>query len=390
MNHAYLITDHGVRENTFDDQTKEFQAVLDLCREGGGTVVVPSGRFYLSSVRMWSDTTLYLQSGAELFGSDDCNDYEIYDIPEGMEMRSDMEMIPQQYGYRPWDSYRRAMITAYNEKNISIVGEKGSVIDGADCYDPDGEEGYRGPHAIFFSCCENIHLEGYTVQNSGNFLHEANHCKNLTMRRVTCLAGSDGIHLHCTENALIEDCLFKTGDDCIAGINIRNMRVRRCIFNTSCSVFRIGGVGIYVEDCYAYGPGYYPHRVTIVTGKNDYLPREEGRHNMLSLLVYFASVTYPFEASDIHFKNCVIDQGKRFLDYKANNVKALNAGAYLRELTLDNVRFIGLEKTSVPKADLDNPLVIRLKNVSFDFREGVQDTKLIQIDEDSFITVEEE
>ena len=87
------------------------------------------------------------------------------------------------------------------------------------------------------------------------------------MRRVTCLGGSDGIHLHCTENALIEDCLFKTGDDCIAGINIKNLLVRRCILNTSCDLFRIGGVNIRIEDMYAYGPGYYPHRKTVVKGK---------------------------------------------------------------------------------------------------------------------------
>ena len=390
MKRRYLITEYGVNANSTDLQTKEIQAVLDLCRENGGTVVVPRGRFYLSSVRMWSNTTLYLQAGAELFGSDDCNDYEIYEIPKGMEMRSDMEMIPQQYHYQPWDAYRRAIITAYGEKNISIVGERDSVIDGANCYDPCGEEDYRGPHAIFLSCCENVHLEGYTVQNSGNFLHEANHCKNLTMRRVTCLAGSDGIHLHCTENALIEDCLFKTGDDCIAGINIKNMTVRRCVLNTSCSLFRMGGVNILVEDCYAYGPGYYPHRVTIVRGKNDYLPREEGRHNMLSLLTYFASVTYPYEPSNIRFKNCVIDQAKRLISYRADDVKGLYAGAYLDTLTLENVRFIGLDKTSYPVAAEHAPLTIRLKNVSYDFREETEDRMLLDVKSDSYVNVIEE
>lgn len=388
---TYLITDYGVRADCKELQTAALQAVLDLCKKDGGKVVVPRGTFYVGSLRLWSDTTLYLCEGARICGSDDCNDYEVYDIPEGMEMRSDMEMIPQQYDYRPWDAYRRAIITAYNEKNISIIGEKYSVIDGANCYDPDGEEGYRGPHAIFLSCCQNVLLEGYTAQHSGNFLHEANHCRNLTMRHVTCLAGSDGIHLHCTENTLIEECIFKTGDDCIAGINIRNMRVRRCIFNTSCSVFRMGGVGIYVEDCHAYGPGYYPHRVSIVKGKNDYLPREEGRHNMLSLVTYFASVTYPCEeASDIHFKNCVIENGKRLLDYEANNVKRLSAGSYLRELTLENVRLIGLDKTSYPIAAEDAPLAIKLKNVSYDFRESTQDTELIRINDHSFVTIVEE
>ena len=340
----YLITDYGVKENCDALQTKEFQAVLDLCKNGGGIVVVPKGRFYISSVRMWSDTTLYLETGAEIYGSDNCDDYEVYST-EGVEMRSDMELISQYYG-TPWETYRRAMISAYGEKNISIIGEMNSVIDGVNCYDPNGEEGYRGPHAIFLTCCENVLFEGYTARHSGNFLHEANNCKNLTMRRVTCLGGSDGIHLHCTEDALIEDCLFKTGDDCIAGINIRNLLVRRCILNTSCNMFRIGGLNIRVEDMYAYGPGYYPHRKTVVLGKNKELPREQGRHNLIQLVDYFASTNYPFPPSDIHFKNCVIDNAQGILWYRADT-GTLQSGSHLGTLTLENVCFTDLKENSI-------------------------------------------
>ena len=270
---TYIITDYGVLPDSQELQTRKFQAVLDLCRAGGGRVVLPRGRYYTAALRLWSDTTLYLESGAELYGSDDCDDYEVFEIPEHVQMRSDMELISQYYKGKTWETYRRAIISAYGERNIAIIGEAGAVIDGRNCYDPNGEENYRGPHAIFLTCCENVHLEGYTVRHSGNFLHEANNCRNLTMRRVTCLGGSDGIHLHCTEDAVIEDCVFKTGDDCIAGINIKNLQVRHCVFNSSCNLFRIGGVNIHIEDVYAYGPGYYPHRRTVVQGKNLELPR---------------------------------------------------------------------------------------------------------------------
>ena len=382
---TYRITDYGVKENCTVLQTKEIQAVLDLCKRGGGKVVIPRGRFYVGALRMWSDTTLYLESGAELFGSDDCNDYEIFPIPDGMEMRSDMELITHYYG-TPWETYRRAIITAYGEKNISIIGERESFIDGANCYDPDGEEHYRGPHAIFLSCCENVHLEGYTAQHSGNFLHEANNCKNLVMRHVTCLAGSDGIHLHCTENALIEECVFKTGDDCIAGINIKNMTVRRCILNTSCNLFRMGGVGIHIEDCYAHGPGFYPHRMTVVKGKNDELPRTEGRHNTLRAVDYFASPNYPYEPSDIHFKNCLLDGLKAVLYYRAEKV-ILQRGTYLGELTFENVRFTNLAQSCTPETPANHPLTIRLKNVSFSFAENATDTEPFVLTENSNTTI---
>lgn len=380
----YRLTDYGVKANCPDLQTKEIQAVLDLCKEEGGIVVVPKGRFYLAAVRMWSNTTLYLESGAQLYGSDNCEDYEVFAVPDTVEMRSDMELITQYYG-KTWETYRRAIITAYGEENISIIGEPGSVIDGQNCFDPNGEENYRGPHVVFLTCCKNVLFEGYTAQHSGNFLHEANNCRNLQMRRVTCLGGSDGIHLHCTENALIEDCLFKTGDDCIAGINVKDLLVKRCILNTSCNLFRMGGVNVRVEDCYAYGPGYYPHRMTVVKGKNDELPREEGRHNTLWLVEYFSSRNYLYAPSDIHFKDCAFDNIKGLCFYQAD-ANPLQCGTRWGTLTLDNVRFSGLKESARPLAAKEQPLTVTMKNVSWNFHEAAFDKNLIELN-DSVNTV---
>jgi len=384
----YYVTDYGVKVNCDTLQTKAFQQVFDLCKKQGGTVVVPKGKYYVAALRMWSNTTLYLESGAELYGSEECDDYEVFPIPEGVEMRSDMEVISQYYG-TPWETYRRAIITAYGEKNISIIGEPNSIIDGRNCYDPNGEEGYRGPHIIFLSCCENVLFEGYTARHSGNFLHEANNCKNVTMRRVTCLGGSDGIHLHCTENTLIEDCLFKTGDDCIAGINVKDLLVRRCILNTSCNLFRIGGIRIHVKDCYAYGEGYYPHRMTVVKGKNEELPREQGRHNTLFLVDYFANKNYPEKPSDIHFEDCVFENIHSPLYYRADSSFIQN-GIYLGEFTLKNVRFTDLKEPSVPMATKDNPLKIVMENVSVHFQAPRGQKELFTVEENSFISVVKE
>ena len=64
---------------------------------------------------------------------------------------------------------------------------------------------------------------------------------------------------------------------CVAGINIKDLTVKNCEINTSCQAFRIGGHDILVEDCHIWGPGYYPHRKTVVQGKGVELPREQGR-----------------------------------------------------------------------------------------------------------------
>ena len=84
---TYRITDHGVTPNIPELQTSKIQTVLDLCEKDGGTVVIPKGRFYTAALYMHSNTTLYLERGAELYGSENCDDYEVFAIPEGVEMR---------------------------------------------------------------------------------------------------------------------------------------------------------------------------------------------------------------------------------------------------------------------------------------------------------------
>jgi len=369
MSNTYVITDYSVIPNVSELQTEKIQAVLDMCKNGGGTVVIPAGTYRVAALWMWSDTTLYLQSGATLLGSDECDDYQVFSVTAGVDMRSDEEMIPEYFNQYGWDevrrgAYRRAVISSYGQRNIAIIGEPGSLINGSNCFDPEGEEHYRGPHAIFLSSCENVTLRGYTVAHSGNFLHEANNCRNLVMDNVTCLGGSDGIHLHCSSNIRIENCDMKTGDDCIAGINVQDLTVRNCKLNTSCSPFRIGGIHIRVEDCHIYGPGIYPHRMTVVKGKHDELPQEAGRHNTVGLMEYFASKAHPDveNCHDFVFRNCVIEGIDRLLLFRTGSY--IQTGNDLTEWVFDNVTFRRVAGPSVTSANPQAPFYVRIRNVT--------------------------
>ena len=368
----YRLDQYGVLPDGDRLQTDAIQRVLDLCGETGGTVIFPKGTYLFSSLLLHSHTTVYLESGAVLLGSTSCADYRVFDVPERVSLRTDIEMIPQYTGFKKRPEYRRAMLSAYGEEDVAIVGEPGSVIDGQNCYDADGEEGYRGPHGIFLSNCRRITLRGYTARHNGNFMHQLDACSDIAMEDVTCLGGSDGIHLHCCAHTEIDRCIFRTGDDCIAGINIRGLHVNNCVLNTSCQAFRMGGVDILVENCHIYGPGYYPHRVTIVRSETDILPREAGRHNLLSLLIFFASEAFPAEeySHNIVFRNLIVENAGRVLDYTADSSAALQSGDRLRELTFENVRFTGLEKSSLVRGSAEVPLTVRLKGVTAEFRGG--------------------
>jgi len=367
------ITSFGARSDPSELQDKAVQAALDACRDaGGGAVVVPAGHFLISGVRMWDHTTLELQPGAVLIGSADCRDYPVWDIPKGIELRTDQEMIPY-YEQKHRPQYRRAMISAYGVSDISLIGGAESLIDGSDCYDADGEEGFRGPHGIFFSNCRNVTLRGYTIRNSGNFMHQLDKCANTEMSGVASLAGHDGIHLNCCTDTVINDCIFRTGDDCVAGIGVNRLTVSNCELNTSCDTFRIGGSQITIENCRVWGPGYYPHRMTVVKGRDDVLPRESGRHNTLFFLEYFSSLTHP-SAEPSHgwlIRNCSIEGVDRFLHFESGNAGALHAGTPLTEIALNEVDIKGLAAASILSPDPEHPLKVDMTDVSVSLRDGL-------------------
>ena len=365
----YIVTDYGVKSNSKAFQTEKIQAVIDLCKDEGGRVVIPAGEYYVASLRLPSNTVLYLKADAKIYGSDEVDEYTVYDIPKGVNTRTDRDLFAEYFeNAGHYDNYRKAIISAYGEKNVSIIGEKNSVIDGRDCFDADGEEGFRGPHGIFMSCCENVILRGYTIMNTGNFMHQIDNSKNIVLDGVTMLAGHDGAHLHLCENVTVENCKFITGDDCIAGVNINKMTVKKN--------FRVGGRDILIENCRLYGPGYYPHRMTVVKGKRNYLPREEGRHNTLSAFIYFASERYPDTLPhNITFKNCTIENIDSFMHYDCDNAALLEGGAHLREINLENVKMSGLVKSSVCNASSENPLIINLKNTDISFADSAESTE---------------
>lgn len=371
-NMVYDLATCGVAPDADMPQTQEIQKVLDFCKDSGGTVVFPKGTYRVSGLLLHSGTTVLLKSGAVLLGSENCGDYTVFDVPANVHLRTDQEMIPLHFGGKKRAEYRRAMLSAYGAHHISILGEPGSVIDGQNCFDPDGEENHRGPHGIFLSGCNDIVLKGYTIRHSGNFMHQLDACENVTMTDVTSLGGSDGIHLHCCKNIEINRCVFRTGDDCIAGINIRDLHVNNCVLNSSCQAFRIGGVRILVENCHVYGPGYYPHRLTIVKSRTEILPREAGRHNLLSLMIFFASDTFPAEehSRDIVFRNLIVENAKHVLHYHADSAGDLQSGDRLRELTFENVRFVGLKHSSYVEASADEPLTVYLRDVTAEFETG--------------------
>ena len=63
------VLDCGAVGDGLTSSTKAIQAALDKCGQaGGGTVIVPPGKFLTGSLWMRSNVTLHLEGGATLMG----------------------------------------------------------------------------------------------------------------------------------------------------------------------------------------------------------------------------------------------------------------------------------------------------------------------------------
>jgi polygalacturonase len=195
--------------------TAAFQKAFDVCKSaGGGTVMVPAGRYLIGSVIMGGHTTLKLDGHATLVGSPNVADYPLTQV------RFEGEFIPG----------HRALISAENANHIAIEGN------GAICGPPLAISALRkprGPVLIELSGCTNVTLDGFSTQYQRLWTIHPLLCKNVVARNLTIRsagANGDGIDVDSCQNVLIDHCDIKTGDDAISlksGRGTSAMRMER-------------------------------------------------------------------------------------------------------------------------------------------------------------------
>ena len=252
----YSITDFGAIPHQQETPCHEAinQAILDCSLAGGGRVIVPKGVFYTGPITLKSNVNLHLEEEAEL------------------------KFLTDQHLYFPavitrWegvDCYNaRPLIYAHGERNIAITGK--GTIDGQGskeawwpmCGAPrygweEGmvaqrnggrdkllmyaetstpiylrqmtpEDGLR-PQLINFYACNTVLIEDVTLLNSPFWVIHPIFCEDVIVRGVNIFnrgPNGDGCDPESCKNVLIENCIFDTGDDCIAIKSGRNMDGRK-------------------------------------------------------------------------------------------------------------------------------------------------------------------
>ena len=373
------------------NSTRKIQNAIDECfLAGGGEVRLEKGEHYSGGLRLRSNVTLRLLSGARLIGSRDPKAYYVLaeDVLEPIP-EAEMTNLTWDYASSSPDGeepsvlryagsrWNNALIRLVYARNAAIIGEKGSVIDGCDPYDELGEENYRGPHGINAFYCENIYFSGYTISNTGNWAHAVFHSANLVFSDITVLAGHDGVHITDCENVRISDCGFYTGDDCVAGFANRNVTIRNCELNTACSAFRFGGTNVYVEKCHVFGPARYVFRGSLtkeekISGAH---PKDDSKHrfNMLSLFTYYADHTFsiPVAPGNIIISDCRVENVDRFLHFNYSGNERWQKNRPLEDITFTGIEATGISMPLTAYGDNTARFTLRFTHSSIDFSEEV-------------------
>jgi polygalacturonase len=288
------ITDFGAIGDGKASCTAAIRRAIAACSDaGGGTVVVPSGRFVTGALQLKSNVNLHLGEKGTLAFSADVAEYPIvFTRWEGVEL---MNVSP--------------FIYAYDAVNIAITGA--GTLDGqadADHWwnwrlpsagDPGrdraarnrliemqargvpvasrvfGPQDYLRPNFIQPYRSRNVLIDGITVINSPMWEIHPVLCSSVTVRNVAVRShgpNNDGCNPESCRDVLIEGCTFDTGDDCIAlksgrnddgrrlNVPIENVVIRNCTMKDGHGGVVIGSEisggarNIFAEQCRMSSP----------------------------------------------------------------------------------------------------------------------------------------
>jgi len=263
-----------------DIRGKIMQAVETCSQRGGGRIVIPPGSFRCNGpIHLKSRIDLHFDQGSFLKFSPDP---ELY-LPPVPTRWEGVELI----NYSPF-------IYANGITDAAVTG-KGVIAGGPEIFQtwrplqkedqersrsmeeqhvPSekrvfGREHYLRPALLQLFNSERILLEDLTLTAAPFWMIHPVYCRDITIRRLkldSMLVNNDGIDLDSCENALIEDSVFRNGDDAVViksgrdqdGIRVgrptRRAVIRNCVFDEVMHGFAIGSElsggaeDIYVRD----------------------------------------------------------------------------------------------------------------------------------------------
>lgn len=211
--------------------TADIQKAIDrMARLGGGTVVIPAGKWATGRITLKSGVCLNIPKGAELAFSGNIKDYqpEVFTRDEGMEIYSLGAYIYANGAHKIGVTGEGVISGAPTTCEIYTANQGNFKEDPEDMIDktPLEQRRYNGidtrevflPKTIAPINCTNVLIEGVTLRQCLYWNVVPQYCDSVIIRGVTVESyghgRTDGIDIESSRNVLIEYCSLDNGDDC--------------------------------------------------------------------------------------------------------------------------------------------------------------------------------
>lgn len=293
-NKTFNITQFGAEAGGKKDASEAIAKAIAACaKAGGGRVVVPAGEFLTGPVHLDNNTNLHLEAGSTLrfstdpkrylplvltrFEGSECMNYSplIYAFEKTNVAVTGAGMLDGQadnehwwpwkgtarYGWKPGDSHQKDASEA-----LVVMANKDVPVNQRVF----GEGHYLRPSFFQPYRCTNVLIEGVSMRSSPMWEVHPVLCRNVTVRGVKIAThgpNNDGCDPESCTDMLIEQCVFDTGDDCIAiksgrnrdgrriGVPSQNIVIRDCNMKDGHGGVSLGSEGsggilnIFIDHC---------------------------------------------------------------------------------------------------------------------------------------------
>lgn len=218
--HVLVVTDHGVTGSAELDQTQPIQSLLDRCSQSPSptTLFFPAGVYRAGTLRIGSNTTVYLAPGALLKAVDD---------PEA------------------FPGGNRRLLFVENAENVRLSGY--GTIDGNGLR-LRNELGLR-VQDVDVTSSRNVVIENLLFRNAGSWCLHLLDSDSVRLSDVKVLSDHDAVDPDACRDVLIERLFAQCGDDAVAVKATGNsdllrscerIAVRDCLLSTLKTALKCG------------------------------------------------------------------------------------------------------------------------------------------------------
>lgn len=231
---TFNVLDFGAKADGVTIDTKAVQEAIDSATEnGGGTVLIPSGKTVVIGTIFLKDfVTLKVDNGATLLGSSNINDYS-GNTHKNM--------------YKNEPHMDKCLIYAEDAQSIAIKGY--GTINGNGHWKNFNNETGR-PMLMRFKNCKKIHLNDITLINPAAWTSAWLYCDEVVVAGIRIHSrvnnNGDGLDFDGCTNVRISNSSFDTSDDsiCLQASEFNkpctDVVISNCIFESKWAGMRIG------------------------------------------------------------------------------------------------------------------------------------------------------